>query len=153
MRPPSTVSPTVPVIVAYAARSQRYPAGARRRYQRIPIRIAGSPTMQESAATGLTTTAATTVSSTVTAEISVSGIAKRTVRASVSTSAVVRETRSPVPARSTTESGSASTWRMKFSRSWAKTVSERTNAARRANQVRTVCARTDAASSAIRRST
>ena len=72
--------------------------------------------MHDSAATGLTRTAATTVSRMVTAEMSVSGIAKRTVRASVSTSAVVRETRSPVPARSTTESGSASTWRMKSSR-------------------------------------
>ena len=78
-----------------------------------------------------------------TAEISVSGIAKRTVRASVSTSAVVRETRSPVPARSTTESGSASTWRMKSSRRWANTRSESTNDERRANQVSMVCATTD----------
>ena len=73
VRPPSTVSPTVPVIVAYAARSQRYPAGARFRYHRVPIRIAGSPTRHDSAATGLTRTAATTVSRIVTPEMSVSG--------------------------------------------------------------------------------
>ena len=109
--------------------------------------------MHDSAVTGLTRKAATTVSSTVTAEISVSGIAKRTVRASVSTSAVVRETRSPVPARSTTESGSASTWRMKSSRSRANTCSERTNEERRANQVSIVWAITDTTSTAITRST
>ena len=65
----------------------------------------------------MTQTAAATVSTVVTAAISVSGTAKRIVRASASTSAVVRETRSPVPARSTVESGSASTRRMKSSRS------------------------------------
>ena len=109
--------------------------------------------MHDSAVTGLTRTAATTVSSIVTAEISVSGIAKRTVRASVSTSAVVRETRSPVPARSTTESGSASTWRMKSSRSRANTCSESTNEERRANQVSIVWAITDTTRTAITRST
>jgi hypothetical protein len=74
--------------------------------------------------------------------MSVSGTAKRTVRASESTSAVVLETRSPVPARSTVESGSARTRRMKSSRSSAKTFSERRNEARRAKKVRTVWAST-----------
>ena len=92
--------------------------------------------MQGSAASGLTKIAAETVSTVVTAAISVSGIAKRIVRASESTSAVVREMRSPVPARSTVESGRASTRRMKSSRSSAKICSERTNEARRASQVR-----------------
>ncbi len=57
----------------------------------------------------------------------VSGTAKRTVRAIVSTSPVVRDTRSPVPARSTVDSGSASTRCMKVSRSSAKTPSPMTN--------------------------
>ena len=70
-----------------------------------------------------------------TAAISVSGMAKRTVRARASTSAVVRDTRSPVPARSTVESGSASTRCMKSSRSSANIFSERTNDARRAKNV------------------
>ena len=102
--------------------------------------------MQGSAASGLTQTAAATVRTVVTAAISVSGIAKRIVRARESTSAVVRETRSPVPARSTVESGRASTRRMKSSRNSAKICSERTNEARRASHVRTVCASRKAAS-------
>ena len=60
-----------------------------------------------SAAIGLTMTAAVTVSTVVSSAISVSGTAKRIVRASASMSAVVREIRSPLPARSTVESGSA----------------------------------------------
>ena len=95
--------------------------------------------MQGSAAIGLTQTAATTTSSAVTQAIDVSGIANLTVRASASTSAVVRETRSPIPARSTVESGSASTRRMKSSRSSANIRSERTNDDRRAKNVSTVC--------------
>ncbi len=86
-----------------------------------------------------------------TAAMSVSGTAKRIVRASASTSAVVRETRSPVPARSTVERGSASTRRMKSSRSSAKIRSESTNDVRRANQVRIVCAIRKAASTADER--
>ena len=87
--------------------------------------------MHGSAASGLTQMAAATVSSAVTAAISVSGIAKRIVRVSASMSAVVRETRSPVPARSTVESGSASTRCMKSSRSSANIFSESTNDVRR----------------------
>ncbi len=101
--------------------------------------------MHGSAASGLTQIAAATVSSAVTAAISVSGIAKRIVRVSESMSAVVRETRSPVPARSTVESGSASTRCMKSSRSSANICSESTNDARRANQVMIVCATRNAA--------
>ena len=76
-----------------------------------------------------------------------------TVRASESTSAVVRETRSPVPARSTVESGSASTRRMKSSRRRAKIRSARTNDWRRANHVSTVWATTNTASKTAIRST
>ncbi len=101
------------------------------------IRI-GAPTRQGSAAIGLTHTAAATTRSAVTQAIDVSGIANRIVRASASTSAVVRETRSPIPARSTVESGSARTRRMKSSRSSANIRSESTNDERRAKNVRTV---------------
>ena len=103
------------------------------------IRI-GAPTRQGSAAIGLTHTAAATTRSAVTHAIDVSGIANRIVRASASTSAVVRETRSPIPARSTVESGSASTRRMKSSRSSANIRSESTNDERRAKKVRIVWA-------------
>ncbi len=109
------------------------PARARRSGS-APRRCTGS------AAIGLTQTAAPTTRSAVTHAIDVSGIANRIVRASASTSAVVRETRSPIPARSTVESGSARTRRMKSSRSSANICSERTNEARRAKNVRIVCA-------------
>ena len=95
--------------------------------------------MHGSAAIGLTHTAAATTSNAVTQAIDVSGIANLTVRASASTSAVVRETRSPIPARSTVDSGSDSTRRMKSSRSSANIRSERTNDDRRAKNVSTVC--------------
>ena len=111
----------------------------------MPTTSGSTPARQASAAGGLTHTAATTVSTVVTAAISVSGTAKRTVRSIAATSAVVRETRSPVPARSTVESGSASTRCMKSSRSSANICSESTNEARRANHVSTVCASRNAA--------
>ena len=119
----------------------------------MPIQSAGRPVMHESAASGFTSRAAATVSVAVTDAIRISGTAKRIVRASASTSAVVRETRSPVPARSTVESGSASTRRMKSSRSSPKICSERTKDARRANQVRIVCTSRNAASAATSLST
>ena len=106
----------------------------------MPTTRIGTPTRQGSAAIGLTQTAATTTSSAVTQAIDVSGIAKRIVRASASTSAVVRETRSPIPARSTVESGSARTRRMKSSLSSVNMRSERTNEERRAKNVSTVWA-------------
>ncbi len=106
----------------------------------MPNESAGTPAMHGSAASGLTQIAAATVSTAVIAAIVVSGTAKRIVRVSASTSAVVREIRSPVPARSTVESGSASTRRMKSSRSSANIFSESTNDARRAKNVSTVCA-------------
>ena len=52
-----------------------------------------------------------------------SGMAKRTVRDNASMSFVVRLRRSPVPARSTSTNGRASTLSRNSSRSWAKTVS------------------------------
>ena len=58
---------------------------------------------------------------------STDGTANRTVSDSESMSLVVREIRSPVPARSTVDSGSASTRSMNCSRSWANTFSPSTN--------------------------
>jgi hypothetical protein len=113
----------------------------------VPIASAGTPARQGRAAIGFTQNAAATVSNVVTAAISVSGTAKRIVRASESTSAVVRETRSPVPARSTVDSGNASTRRMKSSRSSANICSASTNDARRARKVRAVWAPRKSASS------
>ena len=133
------------------------PEVPRRRAAQVPARAdPRAPARRRgtgSAAIGLTQTAAATVSTVVTAAISVSGTAKRIVRASASTSAVVRETRSPVPARSTVESGSASTRRMKSSRSSANICSESTNEARRAKKVRIVCASRQPASRSTSRST
>ena len=57
-------------------------------------------------------------------------------------SPVLRVTRSPVPARSTVDSGSDSTFSRKRSRSTANTFSASTNADRRASQVSTVWAST-----------
>src|SRR4029450_10039044 len=58
VRPPSTVSLTVPARVAYDARSQRYPAGARFRYQRVLKKSSGTPARAGSAASGVTQIAA-----------------------------------------------------------------------------------------------
>ena len=80
----------------------------------------GTPTRQGRAAIGLTQTAAMTTRSAVTQAIEVSGIANLIVRARASSMAVVRETRSPIPARSTVESGERQHCaRMKSSRSSA----------------------------------
>ena len=78
----------------------------------------------------------------VTAATKIDGTPKRMTCESASTSLVVRETRSPVPARSTVDSGSSTTRPMNCSRSSAKTVSPMTNDARRANHVTTVCTTT-----------
>ena len=125
-------------------RTRRAPRGSRRarsggtsacrRTGSAPRRCTGS------AAIGLTQIAAPTTRSAVTQAIDVSGMANLIVRASASTSAVVRETRSPIPARSTVDRGSARTRRMKSSRSSANIRSERTNEARRAKNVRIVWA-------------
>ncbi len=58
---------------------------------------------------------------------STDGTANRTVSDSASMSFVVREIRSPVPARSTVDRGSASTRSMNCSRSCANTFSPSTN--------------------------
>ncbi len=55
------------------------------------------------------------------------GTANRTVSANASMSLVVREIRSPVPARSTVDKGSPRTRSTNSSRSWANTRSPRTN--------------------------
>ena len=80
---------------------------------------------------------------------STSGTAKRTVRASASTSPVLRVTRSPVPARSTVDSGSDSTRSRKSSRSSANTVSPSTNDALRATTRSAPSARASATASSI----
>ena len=82
---------------------------------------------------------ATVVSTVATVATSTDGTANRTVCDSASTSRVVRVTRSPVPARSTVDSGSATTRSMNCSRSWANTVSPSTNDCRRAKYISTVC--------------
>ena len=74
----------------------------------------------------------------VTAPTKIDGMPKRMTCERASTSFVVRETRSPVPARSTVDSGSSTTRPMNCSRSSAKIVSPMTNEARRANHVTTV---------------
>src|SRR6476661_5851165 len=74
-------------------------------------------------------------------------------RERASTSFVVLATRSPVPARSTVESGSSTTRSMNSSRSSAKIVSPMTNEARRANHVTTVCTTTAPAIQSARRLT
>ena len=66
-------------------------------------------------------------------------------------SLVVRASRSPVPARSTVESGSRTAEATKSSRSRAKTCSESTKELRRANQVAPVSATTAAARSSDER--
>ena len=76
-----------------------------------------------SASSGPTSTSAPTVSTPVTIAISVSGTANRTLSDSASTSREVRVSRSPVPARSTVDSGMASTRSTNSSRSSASTCS------------------------------
>ena len=76
-----------------------------------------------SMSSGLTSTSAPMVMRNVTPAISVSGTACRTVRDNESTSREVRVIRSPAPARSTVDSGSASTWSTNSSRSSASTLS------------------------------
>ena len=76
----------------------------------------------------------------------IDGMPNRTTCENASTSLVVRETRSPVPARSTVDSGSETTRSMNSSRSSAKIVSPMRNDARRANHVSTVWTTTAPAS-------
>ncbi len=96
--------------------------------------------IRASAASGEVITAATTVAAIVVTATTIAGMPKRMMYAKESMSFVVRATRSPVPARSTTESGSLTDEPMKSSRSRAKMRSERTNDALRATQVSAVWA-------------
>ena len=79
------------------------------------------------------------------------GTPKRTACWSLLTSFVVRATRSPVPARSTMDSGRAVTFSMNSSRSSANTSSPNTIDARCANRMSTVCASTATTPTAIER--
>ena len=83
--------------------------------------------------------AATNVTTAVTTAMVHSGSAQRTDQPSWSTSRLVRVSRSPEPADSTTPTGSASALATKSSRSSASTFSPRTWLASRAYRVRTVC--------------
>ncbi len=76
----------------------------------MPIQISGAPPSSGSASSGPVRKAASTVSTTVMDATRTSGTANRTVRDSASTSPVLRVTRSPVPARSTVDSGRDSTF-------------------------------------------
>ena len=97
--------------------------------------------------------AATQVITTVTTATKIDGIPNRATCDNASTSLVVRETRSPVPARSTVDSGSETTRSMNCSRSSAKRSSPIRNDDRRANHVSTVWATTATARPTARRST
>ena len=99
---------------------------ARARYQRSPTTSGGSPNRHGSATHQPTLSAAAKVSTAVTTAIVHSGSAQRTDQASSSTSRLVRVSRSPEPADSTTPTGSASTLPTKSSRSCASTVSPST---------------------------
>src|SRR6478609_4082385 len=113
----------------------------------------GTPSTIGRATSGPVTAAAVTVRTVVTMATNSDGMPKRTTWESASTSLVVRETRSPVPARSTVDSGSEVTRATNCSRSWANTVSPMTNDSRRAAHIRAVCTTTDAASQRARVST
>jgi hypothetical protein len=85
----------------------------------------GMETKLATAARGLTRIMAMKVSRVCTSATSHSGNAKRTVRDIASMSLVVRLSRSPVPARSTSMRGSAKTLARNSSRNCAKTFSPR----------------------------
>ena len=87
-------------------------------------------------------TSAPTAKTAVTTAISISGTANRTLCESASTSRDVRVSRSPVPARSTVDSGMASVRSTKSSRSSASTRSPSRAEASVANRVSTDCATT-----------
>ena len=95
VRPFSAVSARPAIRVEYVSRSRRYPAGARRRYQRVESTSGGTTTSAPSAISGPARKAAATVSAAVTIATSTSGSPLRTVRARESTSPVIRLSRSP----------------------------------------------------------
>ena len=104
-------------------------------------------------ASGEVNRAATIVISTVIPATNSDGMPNRTTCDKASTSLVVRATRSPVPARSTVDSGKLTARPTNCSRSWAKTVSPRMNDIRRAPQVSAVWTTTAAARPIAMRST
>ncbi len=85
----------------------------------MAIHTGGTTIRLGSASSGLTTISATTVSSTDRAAISMAGTAYRALVPSASTSRDARDSRSPLPASSTTDSGRASTFPTNSSRSRA----------------------------------
>jgi hypothetical protein len=127
--------------------------GARRRYQRVDTHSGGTATSAPSDTCGATANAAATVSTVVVVETTNSGTASRTVRASTSTSPVIRVSRSPEPALSTVDSGSATTRSRKSSRSSANTCSASVSDTTRDHRVSAVCNSTNAASVVARVST
>ena len=149
VRAPSTDSVMVPLSVAYAADSRWYAGVARLRYQRTRITSVGTPMNIAIETSGDTTRHATIVSVMVTTATITRGTPKRTACCSLFTSLVVRATRSPVPARSTVDSGSAVTFSMNSSRSSAKTSSPNTIDERCAKRMSTVCASTATAPMAM----
>ena len=139
MRAPSTVSASELVIFAYAAFSRRYPSLARRRYHRVLRASTGTIASNGTSTQTPTSRVAVTVNITVTNATIVSGTANRTVRDSASTSREVRDSRSPVPARSTVPIGSASALSTNSSRNSASTCSPSANDRYRAQRVSSVC--------------
>ena len=105
------------------------------RYQRELGTWISAAVSSDRAASGEVRNAATVVATTVVTATTIAGMPNRMMCASDSTSLVVRATRSPVPARSTTDSGSRTDEVMKSSRSRAKIRSDSTNDALRATQV------------------
>jgi hypothetical protein len=112
------------------------------RYQRTIRTIVGTPTNSATATSGAMSRHATTVSVIVTTATMTRGTPKRTACCSLLTSLVVRATRSPVPARSTTDSGSDVTVSRNSSRSSAKTFSPNSIDARCAYRMSPVCVST-----------
>ncbi len=99
---------------------------ARARYHRSPTTSGGTPSRHGSATHQPMLSAATRVSAAVTTAIVHSGSAIRTDQPSWSTSRLVRVSRSPEPADSTTPTGSANALSTKSSRRSASTCSPST---------------------------
>jgi hypothetical protein len=144
VRAPSTVSVMVPLSTAYAADSRMYAGVARRRYHRTMTTMVGTPTNSATDTSGSITRHAATVSVIVTTATITRGTPNRTACCSLLTSLVVRVTRSPVPARSTVDSGNDVTVSRNSSRSSAKTFSPNRMDARCAYRMSPVCVTTAA---------
>ncbi len=141
VRAPSTVSASPSVTWLYAAFSRRYPAEARRRYQRPPAHSTGIANRHGRPSSGPVSSSAPIAKQPVTEAIRISGTANRTLVESAATSREVRVSRSPAPARSTVDSGRASVRRTNSSRSSASTCSPRRAEAKLATRTSTACTR------------